>query len=347
MKKAIIFLALCLCVLAGCGGEKSVSGRVEEVYTDTESEYAPFIIRDSRSDDKIGIVINSETYISSRVEIDKEEFIKGDFTGAEMTVELGESVGRLDNKVKAYIAESIEVKAVICRNVLELSDGTAVDMRDGPFDIIYQLSDGTELLRVQAQNSPENVYVVGKESFDDLSEEAKPKVLEFYAEQGLLYGVERGVEMAYQAYQSSGEAFQAFYFSQEVGPTASNERLMYFITYALIPDDKGNSQELRLGAAFDRETGEHISDWELFSCSEEEAKKALLNIAQISDSGLRAEMDSALLPEYIIFHPDHMEICFPVGTLPSQEYSYVLALEYDENLRSVLHDWAIPVEMAG
>ncbi len=40
--------------------------------------------------------------------------------------------------------------------------------------------------------------------------------------------------------------------------------------------------------------------------------------------------------------PDHLEISYPQGTLPSQEYSYSIGLDYDAELLSVLQPWAVP-----
>ena len=48
-----------------------------------------------------------------------------------------------------------------------------------------------------------------------------------------------------------------------------------------------------------------------------------LKAADISDPGLLSEMEAAMKPEYIILFPDALEVAFPQGTLPSQEYSYV------------------------
>lgn len=56
---------------------------------------------------------------------------------------------------------------------------------------------------------------------------------------------------------------------------------------------------------------------ELFSCSEEEAKKAILDIAGIRDPILREEIEAAFKPEYIILFTDNLEVSFPAETLPS------------------------------
>ncbi len=77
--------------------------------------------------------------------------------------------------------------------------------------------------------------------------------------------------------------------------------------------------EVYLCDAFDRETGEHIDGWELYSCPAEETKRTLLDFTHTTEPTLRAEMESALRPEYVRLYADGLEICFPQGTLPSQD----------------------------
>ena len=67
-----------------------------------------------------------------------------------------------------------------------------------------------------------------------------------------------------------------------------------------------------------------------------------LKAADISDPGLLSEMEAAMKPEYIILFPDALEVAFPQGTLPSQEYSTGIGLNYDDRLLSVLEPWAVP-----
>lgn len=227
---------------------------------------------------------------------------------------------------------------------LNLSDGTTVDVLKNSGSISYLLSDGTELLRVENPSGPDNVIVGGTDSFDDLSEAAQTNILTYYSEQGLLYDVNKVLEQAYADYQNTEnkDEFTSYMLSQEIAPSASNERILYFITSVQLPIDSQNMQEVHLGAAFDRETGSHISNWELFSCSEEETKQILLDIAQIKHSPLREEMEAAFSPEYLTFFTDNLEISFPAGTLPSQENCYILGLDYDRELCQILNEWAIP-----
>ncbi len=227
---------------------------------------------------------------------------------------------------------------------LNLSDGTNVDVIKNSGSISYLLSDGTELLRVKNPSGPDNVIVGGTDNFIDLSETAQANVLAYYSKQGLLYDVNEVLEEAYTEYQNTEnkDDFSSYMLSQEISPSASNERVLYFRTSVFLPIDSQNGQEVHLGAAFDRETGSHIDNWELFSCSEEEVKQTLLDIAQIKNSPLREEMEAVFSPEYLTFFADNLEISFPAGTLPSQENCYILGLDYDKELCRILNDWAIP-----
>lgn len=117
---------------------------------------------------------------------------------------------------------------------------------------------------------------------------------------------------------------------------------MYFLTSVNLPKNHNTGYEYRIGTAFDRETGEIIDNLELFSCSKDEVIEKILDIADIDDITLRKEMTAAFKAECIIVFPDHIEIHFADGTLPSQEHSYSIGLDYNDALTSILHDWAIP-----
>ncbi len=229
--------------------------------------------------------------------------------------------------------------------VVTFSDGESADLwwRDYSVDEYYKLADGTTLLIIQQPSGPENVSVAGVESFADLGESAQKAVLSYYDERGLLYDTQAELEKAYAEYRAckeSGTEYHKRRVSQDVAPTASNDKIMCFITSVLLPVGGQTVQELRLGAVFDRETGEVISNWDLFTLPEQEARQMLLDVFD-ADAALRAEMEAALRPEYIILFPDNLEVTFPQGTLPSQEHSYGFGLDYEE-YRDALQSWAIP-----
>ena len=169
-------------------------------------------------------------------------------------------------------------------------------------------------------------------------------ILSYYINQGLLYDVNIELERAYTDYKNTENksGFSSYFLLQDSAPASSNEKVMYFLTSVTFPIDGNHGYEMRLGAAFNRETGKHICNWELFSCSEEEVKQAILDIAGITDTVLRAEMEAAFKFEHIILFTDNLEVSFPAGTLPSQEHGYFLGLDYDDDLCKILNEWAIP-----
>ena len=129
---------------------------------------------------------------------------------------------------------------------------------------------------------------------------------------------------------------------QTIYPTASNDHVIYFRTTLTLPLDGRASTMRNLCAAFDRETGEFLDPWSLFTLPPEEAVEALLDAAQIPDSADRREMAAAFRPEYLIFCPEHLEICFPQGALPGEELTHILALDYPD-LEDILQPWAVPM----
>lgn len=120
--------------------------------------------------------------------------------------------------------------------------------------------------------------------------------------------------------------------------------MIYFLTSVQLPKKQDFYYEKRIGAAFDRTTGERISNLELFSCSKDQVLQHLLDYAQIENENLRKEMEAAFKEESIILFPDHLELYFEEGSLPSQQQrSYSIGLDYEKELMSCLYNWAVPV----
>lgn len=239
-----------------------------------------------------------------------------------------------------------ETWTIVKGKAFSFSDEAYVDLWRSDFGgrDVYKLTDGTTLLTVQDSIGPADVYVGGVECFDDLGETAQNAILAYYEEQGLHYNIQVELEKAYAEYLSclkTGENFNSFFVSQEVSPTASNESIMCFITSVLLPVSGQEAQEIRLGAAFNRDTGEKVDTLDLFSLPKNKALKQLVILSQITDADLLVEMEAVMKPQYIIFFPDSLEITFPQGTLSGQEYSFGYGIDYDD-LKDVLHSWAIP-----
>lgn len=239
-----------------------------------------------------------------------------------------------------------ETWTIVQEKAVSFADGESVDLWRSNYGgrDVYKLSDGTSLLTVQDSTGPANVYVGGVESFHNLSETAQKAVLTYYEKQGLLYDIQAELEKAYDEYLSfkkEGQVFNDFLIRQDIAPTCSNDNIMCFLTAVTLPLGGRMAHELRLGAIFDKMTGEALNIWDLFSLPKDESKKSLLDAAQIEDRALVQEMEKALKDECIILFPDNLEISFDQGTLPSQEYSLIVAIDYVD-LQGIIQDWAIP-----
>ena len=352
MKKRLyplLFLScLLLCLsLAACGqNRQSLSGEVVAVQQDPAA-----LVLQKTDGERIAVLLEADTYIFGTGEIDGDTYKTAPHTGvtvyffpegrgASLTTEDGETL-------KAYRADRyISIESYLVENAVVLSDGTALDAwKDGVQSTRYQLKDGTELLREDAPSGPENHYVMSLESFDDLSESAKPAVRQYYEEQGPLYDLGALLEQAYAEYQADPEGFSSHWVSQEVSPAGSSSQVMYFITNLLLPIGGNTVEETTLLAAFDRETGAYIPTASLFSCPETEIGMRLLDLAEKDGwpdtPALKREMLAAFQLEYVTISSGSLGLTFPRGTLPSQAYTYILSIEFDD-LAGLLQPWAVP-----
>ena len=343
-----LLLSLLLCsVLSSCGNNDSISGEVVEA-TPTA------LILQTNEGKRVAVLLEDNTYIFGMDDIAGDNYKVAPHTGVRVTFFYEGRAGSITTsdggQVKAYRADPcIRIDAYLISDAAVLSDGTVLDMwKTGFFGTTYQTKDGIELLREEAPSGPENHYVGNMESFDDLGEVAKLHVAEFYEKQGKLYDLSAELERAWTAYQTDPKAFSSFVVRQETSPAASNQRVFYFRT-TLMQTISGNAvQETSLCAAFDRETGANIPLVDLFACPEEDIVKSLLDLAEKDGSGpadpmVRAEMETAFRIEYLSFLQNSLWLEFPQGTLPSQEYTYIVSVTFNDECKALLHPWAIPV----
>jgi len=343
MKKAIL-LALCLLLLSGCNNSKSRFGEITAVYPDGDSGYNELLFRDSSSDAKIGLVITDETDIDA-LYIDEQKIRNGEFSAARVMVERGKKLGKssFDELVKLYEADNIHVVSILEGNQYTLSDGTMLDVwrSDSTEQDVWRLKDGTELLLVQDTVGPERVSVIGTDaSFDALPMEAHERINKYYAERGLLYDLDAELETAYAEWQEieDKELFSRRYVYQSISPVFENETVICFLTYAY----GGSTRETRLGDIFNKETGECIDVWDMFSASEEEVRKRIFAHTRVKlEPEVIDAMQAALKPEYILFNSEFLEINFPTGTLPPNRNYRNQIIDYNDIIY-MLNDWAIP-----
>ena len=324
----LVFL-LCAGILNACLNYKApvIYGEITDFTLGEDGQLASFTIRRSDNGNKQNFSLTEESWVYCYLEnISGDEFLREPQLNASVTVDLEKGAVR-----------ALWVRGLVERNAAVLSDGTPLDIMREVRRYTYRLTDGTELLTVQETARLENSHM-----FDELNEAAQEKLLAYYEAQGTLYDEEAELERAYAAWKEEGTSYQCRMLEQYTIHLASSSRVMYYMTSVQLPVEGRTYEELHLGAAFDRETGEHIGNLDLFTCPEEEVIGAILDATVIPTQLLYEEMRAAFRPENLIFFSDDLEIMFPQGTLPSEEYAYYLSVDYDGALREVLHDWAVP-----
>lgn len=250
-------------------------------------------------------------------------------------------------RITAYEAREIRIAGQLVHGAATLPDGTPADLLEDRVwpGHTWQLSDGTELLRVNVPYGPEYSAVGGIDGWDTLNEAAQEQVLAFYRQRGLLYDEQEQLEAVYALYRQLGADFRSGLVEQGVSPSASNGRVLYFLTTVMLPTGRENGNEgyeLRFCDAFDRQTGAHIDPWDLFTAPKETVVQALLDAGGITGQPLRAEMEAALWDGHILFFPDGLSVEFAPGTLPSEPYTIGFGADYTPAIRSLLQEWAVP-----
>lgn len=345
-KMYLMTLLICLCVLCGCNRPNMISGQVLELHiTDSDTK----LIISTAHDGEIGLVIDDNTILMSNLEdINADGLKTGDFKDVMITAKPGKKstpFTTTDGKtLKTSLAEHILITGILMDATYSLSDGTQLEIWRYSDSALYQFANGDCLLQVKNPVGPANSYTVGLESFDVLTETAREAVLAYYENRGDYYNVEEELEHAYREYQATQDknTFQSHLLEQSISPASSNDKIICFLTSVTLPLSGNMVHEVRMGTVFDKETGAYIDNLELFSCSETELIKTILDSSGVTEPNLRNEMETAFQPEYILLLPQCMEVTFPAGTLPSHESTYILALDYKEDLLSILHDWAVP-----
>ena len=346
-KRLFLFISLALCLaLSACDGKDSISGEVVEV-TPTA------LILEINEGKQVAVLLEENTYIFGVDDINGDDYKAAPYTGVQVSFHQKGRAGSITTangtQVKAYRPDDfIRISAYLLPEAAVLSDGTVLDAwKTDFFGTIYQTKDSVELLREYAPNGPENHHVGDLESYDDLSEVAMPHVAEFYEKQGKLYDLQAELERAWTAYRTAPETFSSFVVRQDSSPAASRERVLYFRTNLTRTVSGNIVQEAPLFAAFDRETGINIPLDELSVCQKEDIGKKLLDLAEKGGTGpadpaVKAEMQAAFQMEYLSFSQDGLWIEFPQGTLPSQEHTYLVSVEFNEDCKTLLHPWAVP-----
>lgn len=343
MKKWGKMLLLAAIVLGGLLGlllssgreERTISGELTQVWGGPEAVTA-FTLR-TEGGKELGFTVLTNARVFGPV----EDYREGNTVL--VTYRRRDHTLALEKGIKTYKALDTSIEERLEQGAVTLKDGTSLDALSsiGGDRVCYKLPGGERLLYASCRATPEWSFVGGVESFEDLSPAAREKVRAYYEEQGCLYDLDRELERAWEAYREAGEKFQTRWVDQDVSPSASGRRVMYFLTTVHLPTENGEYQELQTCAVFDRETGEHLSPWDLFSCPREEAVRTFLDASGVEEGPRRREMEAALKPENILFFQDSMDFSFEQGALPGEEHAVTLGVAYD-HLDGLLQPWALP-----
>ena len=335
-RAAIVLLAfVCSILFAGCG-EKTIYGEVTGVKTDAQTGVFSFILTQDGGE-PITVVTDENTHIFSWIEgLSESDLRDGAMEGIMVSVTGTTSRSTMN-------ATEVQIDHLLVRDAYTLVDGTQIDIMIGSCYTFYCLEDGTELLMVRNSIGPDNVHSGTVESLDALPQEAQRKIKDYFDAQGILYDIFATLEDAYDAYCIQKDDYSTYVLSQEMVPTASSDEIICFLTVVTTPDSGTNGHtELRLGAAFDKDTGEVVPASDLFTCEPDKLIDLLTEICKVDDEALIAEMKSNFKPEYVILFPDNLEITFPAEALPEYGISHGMGFDYSEEVCTLLQPWAIP-----
>lgn len=337
--KRFVWILVLLLTLTGCAkGFREMNGEVVGFNrVDGDGEVYSFQLL--RQDGKeFEVFLREDTSILSWIDtLDREEFWEGDHTGLNVNLEYEKISG-------CYMARAVYIHGQRFENARTLQDGTRIDVVEKMFGSRdYCLEDGTVLLHERDRVGPENMGGAAF-SFDDLNEQVQEKVLAYYDGKMPYYQVEELLERAYDKWyilNNNREEFTGDTVSCDIYPSAANEKLVFYGSEIWVPGENGNDI-LREGAVFDRETGEWISSFDLFTCDEQALLDAVFELTRLDDEVLMEEIRGAISPENILFEPEGISLWFSAEELPGQDLSYGTAVPYQEGIGQLLYSWAVP-----
>ena len=344
MRKLMIMISLCLLVLCGCSTERTIEGTVLEVIPREENQVQ--LLMETGNGSNAIVCFDDETLVHSWIDgVDVEKFKQGEILPAKIMA-FYENIEKMkldDNEeMNVYMAKEIGILGIPTEDVYVLEDGIRLEIWQESNGIEYRLDDGTVLVEDDIPHGPENSYVQGVDSFEQLTKAAQEKISTYYEEQGLLYDINTELERAYSSYQQNSEEFSTWRFSQYISQSASNENMIAFLTTVMVIEGKTHDEKWSC-TFFERTTGEKIEVYDLFICEKENVAEEILKAAKIKPETLLEEMKQAFRPEYILLFRDSLRISFPAGTLPSQEYQYIVSVDGEKDMKELLHEWAIPL----
>jgi len=345
LKVFLLFLSLVL--LPGCDTAQRVSGEIIEYHADAQDNLTGLTIRTDKGETltlvpaedeayRIFSWLGADTIAEIREKLPDAVLVSAQHSGKKST--LTEPDG---TQIPAYVADWVMDTAYLgIRNAYTFSDGITADLWNDWSRHSYRLNDRTELLRVDG-HGPENVLVGDTDSFDSLSPEAQEQILSFYHELGLLYDETAELEKAYAFYKADPENFQSLWAGQDISPYYANDHIFSLITTVTLPLSPGHIEQVRLCHTFDRNTGEPISNYDLFTAPPVEVIRTLLELGNSQywdEPPVVEEVAAALKPEYIQLSDDYLSIDFPAGTYREQGYGF--GFPHTPETWELLQPWA-------
>ena len=327
MKKLLLLFPLLL-LLTGCG-DKIIYGEVLTVTP--KGNYIELTLLGKEDI----VLADGETMVYSFAGIE-EGLLSGELIRPHITAY------DLNWTHEGYYSDRIYVESVILPDPYVLADGTQLTLRKDYAYTTYFSPDGYDILWEQEPVGPHNVSVGGLPTFDQLNEGTQQAILAHYQELGMLYDLDAQLEFAWKCYQKTEEKpmFQAHHLSQDISPSAANDRLIWYTAYVTRPVGDGTHHQSTTHTVFDRETGDIVNIADLFACDEKALGKRILEIVSMPDTELSREMEQAFRFEYLNFN-NYLDVCFPAGSLISQNTDHFLGIEY-QDLGGLIHPWAIP-----
>ena len=241
-----------------------------------------------------------------------------------------------------------EPDTLLEETAMVFDDGTIASLWQRPYfgQKVYRLSDGTDLLTVDAPNTVDNVAVMGMEGYDALSEAAGQKVLDYFTELGILFDEEGELRRSYRDYCLAKEEDRDFHthmLVQDSSPYGENDSYLCYITSVQYPKDLRFDRTIledRYSVIFDKDTGGVVSPWELFRVPEKQARQFVLDQIMRYYRGDRADAEQALEDSRVFWSDRGLSIDFPQGALPGEEYAWGMSIE-PEDLTDVLTEKAL------
>lgn len=318
----LVLVAISVLLLCACGNKKQVSGRV------LAFENGILTVQTEKGKSYDFLVEDLKTTIFGLVGYETNEPLDSDCM-VQVTWE---------RKQGQQTAEYIWVHARLRQNVMQLSDGTPIDIWEHNGWREYCLEDGTALLMEEMPVGPEeNARWNELLYYEEFPEAAQQGILDYYSKMGLRYDIASLLEDAWLVYDFS-EEYNTKLVGQHAGIEAWNDRIISCYMNLTIPRERSNggADYFSEGAVFDRETGAQISNFDLFALTPAELEDYLL---EFLDSDVPMELN--LKPEQILPCRDGT-IAFFLMDRTEGDYCEILhVILSPEQAAEILKSWAV------